>query len=271
MIYETIKGDEVPALGLGTWKLQDDAGVKTVATAIDIGYRHIDTAQAYENEAEVGRGIAQSGCDREDLFVTTKVGRDLLAPDDVRSSTEESLRQLDMDYVDLLLIHWPNEEDADLEVTLDAFRAVQEDGLTRHIGVSNFPSALLERALDYARLFCNQVEYHPFLSQEKLVATCREYDLLLTAYSPLAQGQAIDEAKLREIGERHGKTPAQVTLRWLVQQPHVAAIPKASSRDHLEANFDIWDFELSKDEMQAIHGLARGQRLIDPDWGPDWD
>lgn len=264
-----IQGAEVPALGLGTWQLEGDDCVEAVADALELGYRHLDTAQIYGNETDVGRGIARSGLPRDEIWLTTKVWMENAAFDDVLRSTEASLRRLDVDFVDLLLLHWPNEE-VPLSETLSAMRRLQEDGVARHLGVSNFPPDLLDEALDEAEIFCNQVEYHPFLGQDEILEICHEWDLLLTAYSPLARGRVTDDATLRSIAEAHGKTPAQVAVRWLLQQEQVAAIPKASSAEHRRSNLDVFDFELSDGEVERIHGLARGQRLVDPEFAPAW-
>ncbi|NBC01044.1 MAG: aldo/keto reductase [Bacteroidetes bacterium] len=271
MIDRTIQQTSVPALGFGTYQLRGTACREAVADALTLGYRHIDTAQAYRNEAEVGAALATSDVPRDDLFVTTKVWVDHLEPDTARRTTTQSLRDLQLDYVDLLLIHWPNEDAAPLEATLDALDALKDEGKTRHIGVSNFTPTLLQRAIDHTTLFCHQVEYHPFLSQDALLAQARSHDLLLTAYTPLARGEVLASGRLQAIGERHGKTPAQVTLRWLVQQEQVAAIPKASSAQHRKENIDIFDFSLSDEEMRAIHTLAAGQRLVDPAFAPNWE
>jgi 2,5-diketo-D-gluconate reductase B len=269
MIYQTIQGEEVPALGFGTFGLEGNTGREAVAHALELGYRHIDTAESYYNEEAVGAGLQQAGVPRDEIFLTTKVGYDKLAPKAVRRSAEESLRKLQTDYVDLLLVHWPN-DNIPLEETLDAFAILREEDKTRHIGVSNFTPSLLQRALDHADLFCNQVEYHPFLGQDDLLTLCRQHDLLLTAYSPIAQGEVMDNETLQTIGERHGKSPTQVTLRWLVQQNNVAAIPRTSSAEHRASNFDIFDFSLSDDEMDRIATLAQGKRLVDPEIAPAW-
>ena len=270
MMYQTIKGEDVPALGLGTWLLKGEVCVRSVERALEIGYRHVDTAQIYENEKEVGRGLVQSRVNRDAVFLTTKVWRENLEPDRVQSSTQESLKNLGVDYVDLLLVHWPNDE-VPMEKTLTAMRKLQEKGKTRYIGVSNFPPSHLEEALEIAPLFCNQVEYHPFLSQDELLEVARQEGLLLTAYSPIARGKVVGNETLEAIGEAHGKSAVQVTLRWLLQQENVAAIPKAADEDHLASNFDLFDFELSRKEMDRIAGLARGQRLVSPDFAPaEW-
>lgn len=271
MIERTIQDTPVPALGFGTYQLHGTACREAVTDALAIGYRHIDTAQAYQNEAAVGAALAASAIPRDDLFVTTKVWIDNLEPDTARRTAAQSLRDLQLDYVDLLLIHWPNEDLAPLEATLDALDALKDEGKTRHIGVSNFTPTLLQRAVDHTTIFCNQVEYHPFLSQDALLAQARSHDLLLTAYTPLARGEVLASDRLKAIGARHGKTPAQVTLRWLLQQEPVAAIPKAASAQHRADNFNIFDFSLSDEEMRAIHTLAAGQRLVDPVFAPDWE
>jgi 2,5-diketo-D-gluconate reductase B len=202
------------------------------------------------------------------------VFRDHLAADSLKAAAEESLKKLGTDYVDLLLIHWPNER-VPLQETLGAMQELQEAGEVRNIGVSNFTVGLMQEAEEVAEspIFCNQVEYHPFLSQEPVLRWCREHGLLLTAYSPLARGKVLDEPVLERIGETHGKTPAQVALRWMMQQEGVVAIPKASSEDHLRQNLAITDFELSEDEMEEVSGLARGERIIDPSVfpTPEWD
>ena len=266
----SIKGVSVPALGLGTWDLRGEDCVVGVQHALTVGYRHVDTAQGYDNEAEVGRGLKASGIARDEIFVTTKVKPENFARDKVLSSTHESLKKLDADYVDLLLLHWPN-PDVDLEETYSALLELHDAGLAKHLGVSNFPPALVEEAMEYGPVFCNQVEYHPYLSQDKLLAQAERADYLLTAYSPLAQGKVLDDAVLKAIGVRHDKSVAQVVLRWLLQQDHVAAIPKAATEEHREANFDVFDFELSDDEMEAVFDLGRDERLVDPEDGPDWE
>ncbi len=270
MTHIDLDGGRVPALGLGTWQLSGDDATEAVEHALDIGYRHVDTAAAYENEAEVGAGIRASGVDREDVFLTTKVWHTNLRRADVLASADRSLQWLQTDYVDLLLVHWPNEE-VELAETLGAMQEVRAAGKARHLGVSNFTPALLREALLVEPgLVCDQVEYHPYLGQEPLLGLVHDRGMFLTAYSPLARGGVSDDAVIREIGERHGKSPAQVTIRWLLQQDRVACIPKSSSAAHRAANLDVFDFELSEGEMQRLHGLARGQRLIDPDFAPAW-
>lgn len=270
MKYQTVQGTDVPALGFGTYKILGEDCEKGVQHALGIGYRHIDTAQAYDNEAFVGRALRASGVARENIFLTTKIPPANFAHDAVLSSTLESLNKLRTDYVDLLLLHWPN-PDVPLAETLSALMALRERGAVRHIGVSNFPSRLVEEAQLHAPIFANQVEYHPYLGQDTLLEQARAQDYLLTAYSPVARGKVLNDETLLEIGHAHGKSPAQVTLRWLIQQDHVAAIPKASSEKNRVSNFEIFDFELSEGEMARIFAPPRRERLVSPPWGPIWD
>ena len=270
LIHHTIQGTAVPALGFGTFRLPGDDCREGVEHALGIGYRHIDTAQGYHNEEFVGEGLRRAGVPREDIFLVSKVSPDNFAGDGAATSTLESLRKLGTDYVDLMLLHWPNPE-VPLEEPLTALARLQREGAVRHIGVSNFPPSLVEQAGAVTELFCNQVEYHPYLSQTRLLEQAQRHDLLLTAYCPIARGKVLDDPVLRDIGARHGKTPAQVTLRWLAQQERVAAIPKSAHAQRRMDNFDIFDFELSDDEMKAVFALDREQRLVDPAGGPDWE
>lgn len=262
-------GARLPALGLGTWQMTGEDCERAVRHALDVGYRHFDTAQAYGNEDEIGRALSTSAVPREEVFLVTKLFRDRLAGDQVPQAVEESLMRLRTDWIDLVLIHWPNEE-IPLEETLEALHRLKVGGQVRHVGVSNFPPALFDQAWRRTVLLCNQVEYHPYLSQEPLLGLCRQRGTILTAYCPLARGKVLEEERLKEIGQRHGKSPAQVALRWLLQQPNVAAVPKASRPEHIEQNFDVFDFELSDEEMSEVSALARGERLMDPDFAPAW-
>ena len=270
MKYIDINHEQVPALGFGTFALKEKACQEAIADAIAIGYRHIDTAKSYENEQDVGQGIRDSGVDRDELFITTKIWYTDLVRTNVLSAVDDSLRQLQTGYVNLLLIHWPSDE-VPLKETLDAMTEVQKQGKARLIGVSNFPPSLLRKAFELAPIVCNQVEYHPYLGQSALINIIREHGAVLTAYAPLAQGAVQEDAALQSIGKNYGKTPSQVALRWLVQQDHVAAIPKASSHEHRVANFDIFDFSLTDDEMDQIYNLSRRERLVNPHWAPVWD
>jgi 2,5-diketo-D-gluconate reductase B len=256
MRLKEIKGNKVPSIGLGTWRLSGKACTEAVESALSLGYRHIDTAQMYGNEEEVGRGISSSGVDREEVFLVTKLSTGNFTREKALNSGRESVKKLGTEYVDLLLMHWPNPS-VPLEETLGAMSELQGEGSVRRIGVSNFPASMVEEATRHAQIFCNQVEYNPRKLQEDLTEQAKELDYLLTAYSPVAKGRINNDATLEEIGESHNKTPVQVALRWLVQQEKVAAIPKAESREHQDSNLDVFDFELSKEEMEQISGLGR--------------
>lgn len=266
----SIQGVRIPKLGFGTWMLEGEACVEGVRDALELGYRHIDTARNYGNEAEVGRGIAESGVPREEIWLTTKVPYERLRADEVRRDAEASLEELGTDWIDLLLIHWPN-PDVPLAETLGAMRALQEEGLVRHLGVSNFPTDLLREALELAPVIADQVEYHPYLSQRPLLRLARERDVMITAYSPFARGEVLGDPVLREIARAHDRTPAQVVLRWLLDQPQVSAIPKAATHERRVENLGALGFELGEDERARIDALARGYRRVDPGWAPTWD
>ncbi|MFB6145670.1 MAG: aldo/keto reductase [Candidatus Nanohaloarchaea archaeon] len=272
MEYINVQGEQVPALGLGTWQINGKECEKIVKNALDIGYRHIDTAQAYDNEEHVGKAIEESDVDREDIWLTTKIWRSNFRHGDVKRSFEESLEKLRTDYVDLLLIHWPHEE-IPFRETLDAMAELVEEGKVRNIGISNFASDQIDEAQEVSDkdILTDQVEYHPFLSQEAVLEKVRSYDMMLTAYSPLARGDVMGNSTIKRIADDHNKTEAQVALRWLIQQDNVAAIPKAASREHQEQNFDIFDFRLSSSEMDELSSLARNDRKVDPGFAPDWD
>ncbi len=270
MIYQTIKGEKVPTFGLGTWLLNAQECVDGVAHALEIGYRHIDTAQGYDNEAEVGAGLKRANVPRDDIFLVTKLKPSNFHRDAALRTTDESLRKLGTDYVDLLLLHWPNPS-VPLEETMMALNEIKEQGKARHVGVSNFPPSMVNEAQRYGTVFSNQVEYHPYLTQDKLHDQAKGDDYMLTAYSPIARGKVFGDDTLKEIGAKYDKNEVQVTLRWLVQQDNVAAIPKAASAEHREANAAVAEFELTDDEMTRVHALNRDERLIDPADGPDWE
>ena len=267
-------GARIPCLGMGTWTLSGEACGDLVAHALSIGYRHVDTAGSYRNEAEVGAGIRASGIARAEIFVTTKVWHTHLERDDFRRTAEASVERLGVGPVDLLLIHWPNPA-VPLAETIAALDAAREDGLTRHIGVSNFPTGLLAeaRALSAVPLAANQVEHHPMLDQTKVLAACREAGMAMISYCPLFRGDGLLETPaVAGAARRHGKTPGQVVLRWHVQQPGVAAIPRTSRKERLAENLDIFDFALSEAEMAAISALqTANRRLCDYAFSPAWD
>jgi diketogulonate reductase-like aldo/keto reductase len=263
----------MPALGFGTFELKGDVVRDMVSYALDIGYRHIDTAQIYDNEVEVGQGITRSGVDRSEIFLTTKVWVDCFEPKKLLASVDESLARLGTDYVDLLLLHWPKFE-GPMEATLDALMQVRESHKARHIGVSNFTIAQLDKACSHlgaAFVQCNQVEYHPFIDQRTLRAIMAQRAVPLTAYMPLAKGRVVHDKVLAEIGAEYGKSPAQVALRWLLDQK-VAAIPATTSQQHARENLDIFDFSLSAEDRERIAALPKDVRVCNPaSLAPDWD
>jgi diketogulonate reductase-like aldo/keto reductase len=267
----TIQGVEVPKLGYGTWLVEGEDAYDGVLDALELGYRHIDTARAYGNERQVGSALADSGVPRDEVWLTTKVWYEHAAPDVLTREFAQQLIDLDVEHVDLLLLHWPNAE-IPLRETLGAMDALREQGVARHIGVSNFPAVLLREALELAPIFANQVEYHPYLPQGPVLHECLEHDVLLTAYSPFAHGYVHEDAQLAQIGARHGKSVGQVALRWLLDQPNVATLPKASSHERRAQNLDVFDFELEDHERAAIAALSqRHLRTADPPWAPAWD
>lgn len=272
MLYLDAKHVRFPALGLGTWELRGRECARLVEQAVRLGYRHFDTAQMYGNERDVGDGIRASGVKRDEVFVVTKVAPDNLAPALLVRSVKESVGALRLGEIDLLLLHWPN-KGVPLADTIDALLSVKRDGYVRNIGVSNYTVALIEEAsrLSGDRLVCNQFEYHPYLDQSKVLAACRAHGMAAVAYSPIAKGSTKSDSVLTRIGKAYGKTGAQVSLRWLMQQG-VGAIPRTSKVERLAENIDIFDFELTDAEMREIAGLARpGGRLVDWAWSPKWD
>lgn len=268
-----IQNEKMPALGFGTYELRGQNCVDAVKKALAIGYRHIDTAQVYENEAEVGEGIAKGGVKRSDIFLTTKVWQNNFKNKKVAQSVDESLKKLQTDYVDLLLVHWPF-PDTPIDEMVQGVLDAQKAGKAKLIGVSNFTVAQMEQAKKASdgKVCVNQVEYHPYLSQQKVLDFVRKNQWAMTSYSPVARGKVLNDATLKEIGLKYGKNPAQITLRWHVQQDRVAAIPKSGTEKNIRANFEIFDFELTPDEMKKIGALAKPDgRLIDPDFAPEWD
>lgn len=245
----------VPALGLGTWKLRGKECEKIVRKALEIGYRHIDTAIFYGNEKEVGNAIKDHS--RDELFVTTKVWKDKLHYRDFKRSTEGSLKRLDTDYLDLLLIHWPNPE-VPLEETIKAMNELVEEGKVRHLGVSNFDRSQLKKARELSDepIVNNQVKYHLGMDLTPMLNYCQKNDLFLTAYSPLGQGKILNNNELTDISARYGKSPGQIGLKWLVRQDNVLAIPKASSEDHLRENINLFGWGLEKGDIEKLDRIA---------------
>jgi 2,5-diketo-D-gluconate reductase B len=258
----TVQGTEMPRLGLGTWPLRGRDAVTAVRDALAIGYRHIDTARAYGNEAEVGQAIAAGDVDRGEIWLTTKVSPSDFEPARLKAAAEDSLRRLRTDHIDLLLLHWPSTA-VPLERSLQALGELRDAGRIRHAGVSNFPAEMLEQALGVMPLLADQVEYHPFLDQDALLRVVREHDLTLTAYSPLARGKAPRDPELRAVGAQHGKSAGQVALRWLLDQPNVTAVPKASTHERRLENFEVFDFELTDSDRARIAALSKDSRRID--------
>ena len=260
----------IPEPGLGTSGNADpEQCAESVRTALEMNYRHVDTAQMYDNEEYVGRGYAESDLDRDDVFLATKVHPDHLAHDDVLQTTESSLERLGVDYVDLLYVHWPTST-YDARDTLPAFDELRDEGKVKHVGVSNFTGDLLDEARDHLEspILANQVEMHPLLQQDELLSYAREHGMYLVAYAPMMQGEADEVPELVEIAEKHGTSAAQVSLAWLLSKEEVVPIPKATGRDHLEENFDARSLELDRDDLEKIEGINRERRLVDPDDAP---
>jgi 2,5-diketo-D-gluconate reductase B len=268
----TAQGMRMPALGLGTWRLSGAECVDAVHSALDLGYRHIDTAEMYGNEEAVGAAIAGSGVKRSEIHLTTKVWWENLAGNGIARAIEASLARLGTDYVDLYLIHWPAPE-MDLAQALGALVKVQEQGLARAIGVANFPVALLRQAVEQvgAPIACNQFEYHVLLGQDRLVEYCQSKGVAVVAYAPLAQGRLAQHEELQAIAHKHKATAAQVALKWLLDQPGVAAIPKAQRRTTQQANLDALRIKLDDTDRAAIAMLPKDQRFVNPGFAPRWD
>ncbi|MBL6946718.1 MAG: aldo/keto reductase [Rhodospirillales bacterium] len=267
-----VHGAKVPALGFGTWRLRGRTCREMVRFALEIGYRHIDTAAIYGNEEEVGEGIAESGVPRDEIFLVTKVWSNRLSHEAVLRAADESLTRLGTDYIDLFLIHWPSRA-VPLAETMGAMSELKETGKIRHIGGSNFNVALMRETIEDLRvpIVANQVEYHPYLSQNHVLAYCREAGITLTAYCPVAEGRVEGDPNLRKIGQKHGRSATEVTLRWLLDQELVSVIPMTANPDHCRANLEVFDFALDTEDRATIASMAYGQRLIDMHSGYAWD
>ena len=269
----------IPKLGFGTSRIGDvtsmDAYGELVASALKLGYRHLDTAWKYQTEKGVGEGIRASGVPRDEIFVTTKVSHEYLRAGDFARMVDESLANLKLDYVDLLMVHWPSPDKVPLAETMNALAKAKRDGKTRHVGVANFNIAMLEDAIRLCPepIVNLQVEYHPYLDQTKLLAAVRRLGLAMTAYCPLGRGRMISDPVIAEIARAKGKSAAQVVLRWHLQQANVIPIPRSSNPGRQAENMAIFDFTLSDEEMQRIHALARpGTRIANPvGRAPQWD
>lgn len=270
----TANGATIPALGFGTFRVPGQDVLRIVPQALKSGFRHIDTAQIYGNEAEVGEAIAGSGIVRGDIFLTTKVWVDKYKHDAFIASVDESLKKLKTDYVDLLLLHWPNEA-VSLAEQIGALNEVKEAGKVRHIGVSNFNTTFMAQAvsLSKAPIVTNQIEYHPYLNQDVVIAEAKKSGMSITSYFAMADGKVLADPVLKDMAAKHGKSIAQVVLRWLVQQDGIIALSKTVTEARVIENFAIFDFELAPNEMAAIHALSRTDgRIVSPDGlAPVWD
>ena len=268
----TKSGLSIPSIGLGTWELRGQECRRVVREALELGYRHIDTAAMYENESEVGVGLAESGVDRNDVFLTTKINtigwtasqdrKTVIRNENIIDEFNQSLLDLKTDYVDLLLIHWPAFS-TNLGDMLEIMYQIKESQKVKAIGVANFNSNLLSecKQLGYEDIYCDQIEYHPFLSQEILLKKMNEMNVIPVAYCPICRGDVAKDSVIMNLSEKYNKTPAQVTLRWLIQQQSVA-IPKTSKLHRMKENIDIYDFEIDTKDMTLINSLARNQRLV---------
>lgn len=263
-----------PAFGLGTFRLKDQTAYDSVTTALELGYRLIDTAQIYGNEADVGRALDDSGVARGEVYLTTKIWTENFARDKLIPSLEQSLEKLRTDHVDLTLIHWPSPNDeVPLEEYLTALAEAKVKGLTQHIGVSNFPIALLQEAiriLGADQIATNQVELHPFLQNRKLVDFARSQEVHITSYMTLGYGKVLADPVIQDIARRHGATPAQVALAWAMQLGY-AVIPSSTKRANLESNLKARQLRLDDEDMRRIGDLDRGERLVNPGFAPKWD
>lgn len=264
----------LPNIGMGTFRLKGNDAREAVKSALSLGYRHIDTAQMYENEAEVGDGITSSGIPRREIFLTTKIWHDQLRASDLINSLHDSLARLKTDHVDLTLIHWPSPDDeVPMAEYLGALRDAQREGLTRHIGISNFTCAQMDQAVEILgkdAILTNQVEVHPFLANRKVVEHAQKLGITVTGYMPLAVGKVMDDDTLQRIGQAHNATPAQIAIAWVAARG-IVAIPSSTRPAHQKANLDALQITLSEEEIQAIDALDRGERIADPGFAPAWD
>jgi 2,5-diketo-D-gluconate reductase A len=262
-------GRTIPQLGFGVFQIKPADTVEAVTSALQAGYRHIDTAEMYGNEKEVGEAVAKSGLDRADVFVTSKLSNDAHLPDDARAAFDLSLEELGFDYLDLFLIHWPlpTRYDGDFVSTWKALEEFYRDGRARSIGVSNFQPHHIRRLHAEAEVppAINQIEVHPYLAQDDVRAFCAEHQIAVEGWSPIAQGEVLGDPTINEIAERAGKSPAQVVLRWHIERGDII-FPKSVTASRIRENFDIFGFELSGEDVAAISALDKNQRT-----GPDPD
>ncbi len=272
MKYVDAHGAHIPQIGIGTMTLTGDAGIAAIKTALDVGYRHLDTAAGYGNEKENGEALRASGVSRADVFITTKVRPTEAKPADFARVVDQSLANLQVPFVDLLLIHWPSKE-VPIADTIGALCKAKKEGKTKHIGVSNFTTALLDEAWKHTSepLVCNQIEVHPFINQDKVIAACEKRGMAVVAYVPIARGKVPGADALERIGKAHGKSAAQVSLRYLIERGMVP-IPRSTKREHLKENLEVFDFKLSAAEMAELKALnATNMRVVNPPHAPVWD
>ncbi len=266
----TTQGMRMPKLGLGTWRLSGEPCTAAVTMALGLGYRHIDTAEMYGNEEAVGEALAHAGVPRADIHLTSKVWWENLAPAAMEKAVDASLKKLRTDYVDLYLVHWPA-PGMDLSQVMASLAAIKDSGRAKAIGVANFTTTLITQAAAMAPVACNQVEYHVLLAQTKLLGVMRGLGIPLVAYAPLAQGRLAEHASLQSIAARHDASPAQVALKWLLDQDGVGAIPKASRRESQQANLDALNINLDEADRAAIAALPKDSRYVQPGFAPVWD
>lgn len=257
-------GDEIPVIGLGTWKLTGETCTYAVRNAFEIGYRHIDTADVYGNHQDIAPVLEETELERNDLFITSKVHRMNLRYNDLINTAERLLDELGLDYLDLLLIHWPNKE-IPTEETLKALSELKDEGTVRNIGVSNFTIDHLKEALEYDEdlIVTNQVEFHPYLYQKELLEFCQDNNIVLTAYSPLGSGEIFKDKRVTDLADKYNINPGQLVLRWLVEKD-IIVIPKASSLGHLKENFNIFNWEMPLEVVEVLDNLDRNERFVCP-------
>lgn len=272
MQFVEAHGARIPQIGLGTMTLKEDVCVQAVKTALQLGYRHLDTAEFYGNEKENGEGLRASGVKREEVFICTKVRQGDLKPDDFARVVDQSLANLKLPYVDLLLIHW-NNPDVPFKLSVGALCKAKKDGKTKHVGVANFTTTMLDEvwAVTSEPLVCNQIEVHPFINQDKVLAASKKHGMAVVAYVPIARGKVPGADALERIGKAHGKSAAQVSLRYLVQLG-CCPIPRTANPPHMKENLDVFDFKLSDAEMAELKKLnATNMRVVNPPHAPKWD